>query len=179
MRPSTTAILFFGIIGTAGLIISMLMGMTKLAKTPIADRAKLVHDLEEKFRYPKLSITGVSGPMEFTLSYDAPAAAGPGPTWEQEVEARKLLARVRLQLNRPDAALQVLTPALGKDVADGQLYGLVGAAELRAGNTDKALTTLEENVRLHPTDEDSRINLAMGYMSVRRHRDAVRGTPAH
>ena len=89
------------------------------------------------------------------------------------IEARKLLARVRLQLDRPDAALRVLTPALEEEGSDPQLYSLAGAAQLRAGNSEEALATLEKNVRLHPADEAPRLDLASAYVSARRYAEAL------
>ena len=89
------------------------------------------------------------------------------------IEARKLLARVRLQLDRPDAALRVLTPALEEEGSDPQLYSLAGAAQLRSGNSEEALTILEKNVRLHPADEAPRLDLASAYVSARRYAEAL------
>jgi len=89
------------------------------------------------------------------------------------IEARKLLARVRLQLDRPDAALRVLTPALEGEGSDPQLYSLAGAAQLRAGDSQAALATLGQNVRLHPTEEAPRLDLAAAYISAGRYTDAL------
>ncbi len=89
------------------------------------------------------------------------------------IEARKLLARVRLQLDRPDAALRVLTPALEGEGSDPQLYSLAGAAQLRAGNGEEALATLQQAVRLHPDAEAPRLDLASAYISARRYADAL------
>jgi tetratricopeptide (TPR) repeat protein len=89
------------------------------------------------------------------------------------IEARKLLARVRLQLDRPDAALRVLTPALEEEGSDPQLYSLAGAAQLRSGNSEEALTILEKNVRLHPADEAPRLDMASAYVSARRYAEAL------
>src|SRR4029434_10736772 len=88
-------------------------------------------------------------------------------------EARKLLARVRLQLDRPDAALRVLTPALEGEGSDPQLYSLAGAAQQRAGDSQQALATLEQNVRLHPTEEAPRLDLAAAYISAGRYTEAL------
>ncbi len=91
----------------------------------------------------------------------------------ENIEARKLLARVRLQLDLPDAALRVLTPALEEESTDPQLYSLAGAAQLRAGESEKALETLEQGARLHPNDEAPHLDLASAYISLRRYADAL------
>ncbi len=89
------------------------------------------------------------------------------------LEARKLLARVRLQLDQPDAALHVLTPALDDDAADPQLYVLLGAARSSAGDTDAALGALEKGVRANPADATLKLELAQADLAVGRDKDAL------
>jgi tetratricopeptide (TPR) repeat protein len=89
------------------------------------------------------------------------------------IEARKLLARVQLQLDRPDAALRVLTPALDKDSTDSQLYALLGAANDRAGDSGRAIDLLERSVKARPDDVNLRLQLASGYIRARRFQPAI------
>ena len=89
------------------------------------------------------------------------------------IEARKLLARVQLQLDRPDAALRVLTPALDKDSSDSQLYALLGAANDRAGDSTTAIDLLERSVKARPDDVNLRLQLASGYIRARRFQPAI------
>ena len=51
----------------------------------------------------------------------------------ENVEARKLLAKARLRLQRYDAAVQVLTPAMQGEAFDPELSSLLSEAKLQAG----------------------------------------------
>jgi tetratricopeptide (TPR) repeat protein len=88
------------------------------------------------------------------------------------IEARKLLARVELQMDRPDAALRTLSPALENAAGDSQLYTLAGEANVRSGDTDRALDVLERNVKAHPESVEAKLDLATAYLQARRY-DAV------
>jgi putative PEP-CTERM system TPR-repeat lipoprotein len=89
------------------------------------------------------------------------------------VEARKLLARVRLQLGQPDAALRALTPAVDADTADPQVYALLGSARLRSGNARAAGEALEQGLKANPADPELRLELARAYLAEGRSRDAL------
>ena len=51
----------------------------------------------------------------------------------ENVEARKLLAKTRLRLQRYDSAMQVLTPAMQGDAFDPELSSLLSEAKLQTG----------------------------------------------
>jgi cellulose synthase operon protein C len=63
----------------------------------------------------------------------------------ENVEARKLLAKVHLQLQRPDAALEVLLPAQDAHNGDSQLEALMGWANLQRGDNAAAVAMLERS----------------------------------
>lgn len=80
------------------------------------------------------------------------------------LEARKRLAEVRLQMNRPEAALALLSPALESGTSDARMEALLGAAQLGAGADPTAITRLEEIVRRNPADRNARLDLAALYI---------------
>ncbi|MGB6449710.1 MAG: tetratricopeptide repeat protein, partial [Steroidobacteraceae bacterium] len=89
------------------------------------------------------------------------------------VEARELLAKVRLKLNLPDAALEVLTPALDERTIDPQLLDLFGTAAQQSSNPGAALAGLESAVRAEPQNEALRLNLAQADLLANRAKEAL------
>lgn len=80
------------------------------------------------------------------------------------LEARKRLAEVRLQMNRPEAALELLSPALQGASSDARMEALLGAAQLGAGADPTAIARLEEIVARNPGDRGARLDLAALYI---------------
>jgi putative PEP-CTERM system TPR-repeat lipoprotein len=95
------------------------------------------------------------------------------------LEARKMLAQVRLQLSRPDAAMQVLMGAQS-DEPDPQLDALVGKTYFQQGEVAEGLTHLERAVAAKPDDRNLKLDLAEGYLRAgqsRKSLDLLRSTP--
>jgi len=81
----------------------------------------------------------------------------------ENLEARKLLARVRLRLGQPDAALDLLSP-LQSD-ADSDVNSLIGLAHLQLGDADKAVMFLERNAG-EGSSREKQLELAATYLRV-------------
>lgn len=99
----------------------------------------------------------------------------------ENMEARKLLARVNLQLQRPDMAMQVLLPAQQSQAADPDLDALLGWANLQRGDNPAAIALLERSVAAQPANTGLKLDLAMTYISSGLNDKAVallRSTPA-
>jgi putative PEP-CTERM system TPR-repeat lipoprotein len=82
----------------------------------------------------------------------------------ENMEARKMLARVNLQLQRPDIAMQVLAPAQQTDVADPQLDALLGWTYLQRGDHGAAIDLLERSAAAQPENQNLKLDLAMAYI---------------
>jgi len=89
------------------------------------------------------------------------------------VEARKMLARVNLQLQRPDVALQVLAPTQRVDSSDPQLDALTGWANLQHGDEAAGLELLERSSRAQPQDRQLKLSLATAYLRAGQNEKAV------
>ena len=93
------------------------------------------------------------------------------------LEARKLLARVRLGIGRPDAALELLSPLQGD--ADSDVNSLIGLAHLQLGEADKAVSFLERSAS-EGSSREKQLELAATYLRAQSYRKAVvllRGMP--
>jgi len=98
----------------------------------------------------------------------------------ENLEARKLLARANLQLQRPDIAMQVLSPIQQGETADPQLDALLGWANLQRGDDAAAIALLERSVAAQPTNANLKLDLAMAYISGGQHdkaADMLRAVP--
>lgn len=89
----------------------------------------------------------------------------------ENTEARKLLAQVRMRLDRPAEAVQVLSPA--NEVADPQLQALLGMAQIRSGDRDRGISTLERSAREKPDDAGSQRALVAAYLATGQRQKAV------
>lgn len=99
----------------------------------------------------------------------------------ENTEARKLLARVNLQLHRPDVALQVISPLQQQSGVDPQLDALLGLANLQLGDADAGLARLESSVAKQPGNTAAKIDLAAAYVFAgqnERARQVLEGIPA-
>lgn len=83
----------------------------------------------------------------------------------ENMEARKLLARANLQLQRPDIAMQVLSPLQQTDAADPQLDALLGWANLQRGDDTTAISLLERSVAAQPGNAALKLDLATAYIT--------------
>jgi putative PEP-CTERM system TPR-repeat lipoprotein len=92
----------------------------------------------------------------------------------ENIEARKLLAQVNLRLQRPDVAMQILTPVQQVDAGDAQLNALMGWASMQRGDTGSGIALLEKGVASEPDNDGLKIDLATAYISAGRNDDAVR-----
>jgi len=93
-------------------------------------------------------------------------------TAPDSVEARKLLARINLQLQRPDVALQVLAPTQ-RSSNDPQLDALMGWANLQHGDESAGLELLERSSRAQPGDRQLKLSLAAAYLQAGQNEKAV------
>ncbi len=86
----------------------------------------------------------------------------------ENVEARKLLARLRLQLENPESALRALGAGDDAAAADPQLLSLAGAAYFQAGDREQGIEALEKAARAQPTNVGVQLDLARAYLSSRQ-----------
>ena len=91
----------------------------------------------------------------------------------ENVEARKLLAKTRLRLQRYDSAMQVLTPAMQADTFDPELSSLLSEAKLQAGARGEAVEVLRQSAERHPDDVGIKLDLATAYIAAGRSAEAV------
>ena len=91
----------------------------------------------------------------------------------ENVEVRKQLARARLKLQRYDAALQVLSPAMQSDSQDPELATLLSETKLRSGAPDEAIAVLERSASQHPDETGIKLDLATVYIAAGRSDEAV------
>jgi putative PEP-CTERM system TPR-repeat lipoprotein len=94
-------------------------------------------------------------------------------TAPDNVEARKLLAQVNLQLQRPDVALRVLAPTQQGDAVDPQLDALMGLASLQHGDESAGIALLERSSQAQPANSELKLNLAAAYMRAGQNDKAV------
>jgi len=87
----------------------------------------------------------------------------------ENLQARKLLAQVRLRLRQPEAALQALTPVEGPADSDADVDALMGLAHLQLGDASAAAKFLERGAQSRPEDPGSisNLNLAAAYYAQR------------
>jgi len=83
----------------------------------------------------------------------------------ENLAARKLLAEVQLKLGQPDAALNVLSPALATSNLDPQLVLLFGAAGNGTGDKQALIEALQRSQQQHPGDQTVLLNLAAAYLA--------------
>lgn len=81
------------------------------------------------------------------------------------LEARKRLAEIRLRMNRPESAIDLLGGSLDGESGDSRAMALLGAAQLSAGVDASAIPRLEETVARQPDNRAARLDLAGLYVS--------------
>lgn len=81
------------------------------------------------------------------------------------IEARKRLAEVRLRMNRPESAVDLLGSSLEGGLADSRAIALLGAAQLGAGVDASAIPQLEQAVAREPANRMARLDLAGLYIN--------------
>ena len=91
----------------------------------------------------------------------------------ENIEVRKQLARARIKLQRYDAALQVLSPAMQTDSQDPELAALLSETKLRSGAPDEAIAVLERSASQHPDDTGIKLDLATVYIAAGRNDEAI------
>ncbi|MEX1994498.1 MAG: XrtA/PEP-CTERM system TPR-repeat protein PrsT [Steroidobacteraceae bacterium] len=97
------------------------------------------------------------------------------------LEARKLLARLYLSRNDVAAARRVLSEAPAIDVPDAGTDWLTGTVLLVSGQTADAIARLEQGAAADPSNVPLRLDLARAYLMADRVADAralLRGLPA-
>jgi putative PEP-CTERM system TPR-repeat lipoprotein len=77
----------------------------------------------------------------------------------EHLEARKLLASTLIALKKPREAVDLLRPAMIRDVPDPQLYAIAGEAYVRAGQHARASEAFEQALALRPDDPALRAQL--------------------
>lgn len=91
----------------------------------------------------------------------------------ENIQARKLLAQVNLQLQRPDVAAQVLAPIAQSNADDPQLSALLGVTKLRRGEIATGLEMLQRSVARQPDNIGLKHDLALAYLAVDRREEAI------
>ena len=81
------------------------------------------------------------------------------------LEARKRLAEVRLRMNRPESAIDLLGTTIGEGGGDARSIALLGAAQLGAGADPSAIPRLEQLVKDSPDNRAARLDLAGLYIT--------------
>ena len=87
------------------------------------------------------------------------------------VNARRLLAQLRLGLQSPDGALEALGP-MTADTVDPGLAQLAGVASVRAGDAESAVSIFRRQVEQDPSDDQARSLLAVSLMAAGRIEEA-------
>jgi tetratricopeptide (TPR) repeat protein len=82
----------------------------------------------------------------------------------QNLEARQLLAQLRMRLEDPAGAMRVLVPALEADTADSGVNLLYEEARLQSNKAGASVGTLERSYRKAPTNRALRLQLAGLYI---------------
>ncbi len=85
----------------------------------------------------------------------------------QNLEARQLLAQVRMRLKDPDGALRVLVPAIETNADDSRLTNLFEGARVAAGADRQTIDTLEKALRDAPDSRGLQVQLASAYAAGR------------
>jgi putative PEP-CTERM system TPR-repeat lipoprotein len=91
----------------------------------------------------------------------------------ENLEARKLLARVNLRMQRPDVAMQLLLPTQQAESSDPQTDALLGWANLQRGDDAAAIALLERSAAAQPENSNLKLDLAMAYLSGEQRGKAV------
>jgi putative PEP-CTERM system TPR-repeat lipoprotein len=81
------------------------------------------------------------------------------------LEARRRLAEIRLRMNRPQAAIDLLSSSLEGGFDDPRAVALLGAAQLSAGADPSAIARLEDVVARTPENRAARLDLAGLYIT--------------
>lgn len=87
-------------------------------------------------------------------------------------QARRLLAKTRLTLDKKEAALEALQPLTGDTNADGVSLSLAAAASLGLGEADKAIRYLKRAVVSDPDNIELRLQLAFALFRNNQHAQA-------
>jgi predicted Zn-dependent protease len=82
----------------------------------------------------------------------------------QNLEARQLLAQLRMRLEDPAGAMRVLVPALEADEADSNVNLLFEEARLQSNKAGESVGTLERSFRKSPANRALRLQLAGLYI---------------
>jgi len=83
----------------------------------------------------------------------------------ENLDARKLLVRSYLALERQDDALEVSQSGLTENSSDAELVALAGLSEVRRGKTAAGIAELEKAVSMAPDSLAMRGELAKAYMT--------------
>jgi predicted Zn-dependent protease len=82
----------------------------------------------------------------------------------QNLEARQLLAQLRMRLEDPAGAMRVLVPALESDTADADVNMLFEEARLQSNKAGESVGMLERSFRKAPANRALRLQLAGLYI---------------
>jgi len=86
-------------------------------------------------------------------------------TQPDNLEARRRLAEIRLRMNRPQAAIDLLSSSLDSGFEDPRAVALLGAAQLSAGADPSAIARLEQVIARSPENRAARLDLAGLYIT--------------
>jgi putative PEP-CTERM system TPR-repeat lipoprotein len=91
----------------------------------------------------------------------------------QNVDAIKLLARLRLEQNRPDRALELLGGLTDAQATDADVVSLTSAARLQQGQPERATAALEQVIATDPANHGARLQLAAARLAQRDSKGAL------
>jgi len=94
-------------------------------------------------------------------------AADPG-----NLEARKLLARIRVIRNQPEDVLDALGPVMQQGQADSQVLSMAARAKIQIGDIDAGTAYLEQVIESDPDNVEAHLQLAASYLLAGRQDDA-------
>ncbi|MCF6281040.1 MAG: PEP-CTERM system TPR-repeat protein PrsT [Candidatus Polarisedimenticolaceae bacterium] len=80
------------------------------------------------------------------------------------IQARKILGATRLKLQRPEDALEILTPIAGSDVDDAEILAMVGRAASQSDQREMALSFYARASKAAPENYQLREELAKSYL---------------
>lgn len=106
------------------------------------------------------TINFVKGNLEQAESYSEQfLARAPG-----NVAGRKLAARIKLKLNKPEAVVELLQPVVKQFDTDVEAMNLLASALLKTGKTDEAIELLNKVATLEPDSAQAQMRLGAGLL---------------
>jgi len=106
------------------------------------------------------TINFVKGNLEQAESYSEQFLARA----PDNVAGRKLAARIKLKLNKPEAVVELLQPVVQQFETDVEAMNLLATALLKTGKTDEAIELLNKVATLEPDSAQAQMRLGAGLL---------------